>query len=135
MAVGRMLLLAALLILGLLGMHALGGHAAEHPSMSGTAASSVTGHAVGDAAGHAVADAAMHGTAPNETTLEEANSGGHGAQAGIACVLALLVGLLLLIRPSGWRSPQPVEASEGRSAPASAPLAPPSLHVLCISRT
>ena len=128
--VGRRVLQGALLavvlvggvVLGLLGMHALDTHgtagahamagvsAPEHPSVS-------SAHAAGGA----------------ETAIAPADAAGDG---GAACVLALLGGLLLLLRPSRIALAGPLlRALRSSVDAAAAPLRPPSLHVLCISRT
>lgn len=133
-----MLLLAVLLIVGLLGMHALGGHPAEHSGEHPVAAGVADPASAAEA--HMIADAAPQGAVTGPGFVAEPDpvaepGGDHAAAAGVACVLALLAGILLLIRPEGWRSPQFGAVFAVGPAPASAPVDPPSLHLFCISRT
>lgn len=132
---GRRMLQGALLavvlvggvLLGLLGMHALdthgtGGHATGGHGVSTSA--SVSGPS--PVAHPAVAYSQAASVAPADPT-----DGG-----GAACVLALLGGLLLLLRHPGSVVFDPV--GRPRRSPRAAATArprPPSLHVLCISRT
>ena len=122
------------IIAGLLAMHSLN----AHPSTTGHADTVAIDTTTPAAAGHH--DAAV---APGPAT-QDASSGcvdcGDHDMAWMACVLALLVAVLLLTRPgNGWRTP--VAAAGGLTNrtirwPAQAhALPPPSLTVLCISRT
>lgn len=84
----------------------------------------------------------LHTTA--STTVPEADEEhcaagceSHSA-AAMMCVLALLVGLLLIALPRASRTLRPVIpwlAEKGRRGPPLRMLPPPSLHVLSISRT
>ncbi len=130
--VGRRVLQGALLavvlvggvVLGLLGMHALDTH--------GTAgAHAMAGHAVSAPEHPSVSSA--HAAGGAETAIAPADPAHDG---GAACVLALLGGLLLLLRPSRIALAGPLlRALRSSVDAAAAPLRPPSLHVLCISRT
>lgn len=113
-------------VVGLLGMHALNTHGSANPHTVVTHAAAAT---VSSAPHHASETRA-------ETTAKTAmpSEAGHGA--GAVCVLALLGGLLLLLR----RPSHALSDASGCMPPVrafrSAPLPrPPSLHVLCISRT
>lgn len=124
----RGVLLAVVLVtgvvLGLLGMHALDTH--------GTPG----GHTL---AGHS-APALAHTSASDSPASDAADTavvpGDPAGDGGAACVLALLGGLLLLLRPSRLIGTGPLLRALRSPVDASAgPLRPPSLHVLCISRT
>lgn len=110
------------IVVGLLGMHALNTHGSANPHTVVTHAAAATVSSAPHHASEIPAEAAM----PSEA--------GHGAAA--VCVLALLGGLLLLLRrPSLALSDAPgcmLPVRAFRSAPLPRP---PSLHVLCISRT
>lgn len=116
------------IIVGLLAMHSLNAHTATDAGHQTTAtASAATG--TGD-----------HHTGTTATDEPCADCGsGHCTMLAMACVLALLATVLLLVRPSAvmrWLSilprPRPSVASALFTGPA---LRPPSLTVLCISRT
>lgn len=129
---GRRVLQGALLVvvlvggvvLGLLGMHALDTH--------GTAgAHAMAGHAV--TAPENPSGSSAHAAGGAETTIAPGDPAGDG---GAACVLALLGGLLLLLRPSRGALAGPLlRVLRSPAEVAAAPLRPPSLHILCISRT
>ncbi|MEO2118748.1 MAG: DUF6153 family protein, partial [Microbacterium sp.] len=76
-------------------------------------------------------------TATDEPCADCGN--GHSTMLAMACVLALLVTVLLLVRPGAamrWLSILPRPRSSVASALFTGPaLRPPSLTVLCISRT
>lgn len=128
-------LLVAAVIVGLLAMHTLNLHgtaAAEAPASMSMAASEPA-HA-----SHSPATAAASGDAQSERSVSCAgcSADDHSGMAMI-CVLALLLAMLLLIPPGVLRrGPGTVlrtplaEVVLARLAPR-----PPSLHVLCISRT
>ncbi|GAT74604.1 hypothetical protein MHM582_3109 [Microbacterium sp. HM58-2] len=144
--------LAAALMLGLLGMHVLGGHESAHGSsgagghadalaapaahahLDGVAAPprQPAGAPASDDAAHAE-DAAEHA----EVAAAPATCAGCADLPALtaACVLALLGGILLLVLPAGWRMPSPPVLPLTRvRADVVRPRAP-SLHILCISRT
>ncbi|WP_243233669.1 DUF6153 family protein [Microbacterium sp. CIAB417] len=116
------------IIVGLLAMHSLNAHTATDAGHQTTAtASAATG--TGD-----------HHTGTTATDEPCADCGsGHSTMLAMACVLALLATVLLLVRPSAvmrWLSipprPRPSVVAALSTRPA---LRPPSLTVLCISRT
>lgn len=112
-------MLTAGVLLGLLGMHVLTTHGGQ------------MGHA---AAGHAVTSV-VASDLHDEMVDDVASPGGAGAVVGVACVLALLGGLILLLGPRPGGVPELVPRtpllSRGRDVPRGRT---PSLHVLCISR-
>lgn len=127
---GRRVLQGALLVivlvggvvLGLLGMHALDTHGTP-------GAHAVAGHT---APAHPAASAAHEAGGADEAVVP----GDPVHDGGAACVLALLGELLLLLRPSRALLTGPLlRALRSPVEAAAAPLRPPSLHVLCISRT
>ncbi len=156
--------LAVALMLGLLGMHVLGGHESAHASSgagghadalaapaahahpdgvvppphqpAGAPASDADAHA--DAAVVPASYAAEHGSAaaPADAVAPATCAGCADLPAlKAACVLALLGGILLLVLPAGWRMPSPPLLPLTRvRADVVRPRAP-SLHILCISRT
>ena len=115
-------------IVGLLAMHSLNAHTATdtgHPASVTSTASTGSGdhHAGSTATDEACADCGS----------------GHSDMLAMACVLALLATVLSLARPGAvrrWLSilprPRPLAVSALFVRPA---LHPPSLTVLCISRT
>ena len=117
-----LIVLTAALIVGLLAMHAL-----TPPAGNASPAAAVSVHEVGAAHGH---DAP-----PADDGCPDC--GGHDAMLAMACVLALLVVSLLFLLPRAGIS---WGAVFGRAGPlmvavqAALPR-PPSLLVLCISRT
>lgn len=134
----RMLLLAVLLLAGLLGMHTLGGHGSAHGEVlearsSATAEEdAVPTHTAHASTARVGADARLSTADAHPACLGcDAVAGG----AGAACVLALLAGILLIVPPVCWRGPGLLPLRPAGPPPASAPDAPPSLILLCISRT
>lgn len=145
--------LAAGVILGLLAMHSLNSHAtaAGHGDtvVVGHGGTVVVGHSdvahsetvVGTADGadgEVTAASAGAPGLPSETACATC-SDGHD-MAWTACVLALLVAIVLLARPAAWwRKVRQVLDRRGRALrsflDARDTLDPPSLTVLCISRT
>jgi hypothetical protein len=114
--------LTAALIIGLLAMHAL-----NHP----------TAHAEPAAAVSVQESGAAHGHDAPTTDAGCPDCGGHDAMLAIACVLALLVVSLLFLLP---RASVDWGGVVGRAGPLfvagrAALSRPPSLLVLCISRT
>lgn len=128
-------LLVAAVIVGLLAMHTLNLHgtpAADTPSAMSMAASDPA-----PASPHA-ADGHGSGSSQDERSMSCAGCGtdDHSGMA-MMCVLALLLVLLLLVPPRVLRGGA---GTVPRTAPAEILIArllprPPSLHVLCISRT
>ncbi|WP_404312483.1 DUF6153 family protein [Agrococcus terreus] len=128
----------ALVIAGLLGMHAMGASASGHGSAVPTAVGAATG-----AGGHGTVDHGAMDHAASDPSTSAAQQDAQPAPAehdhiAIACVLALLVGLLVLtaplraatqpllaLRPTRIRTPAAVQLD----------LPPPSLERLSISRT
>ena len=109
-------------LLGLLGMHALDTH--------GTPGAHGIAHVAPSTAASPLVTAAAPPAPPS------ADPGPASGDAGAACVLALLGGILLLLRRpvAAWGAlpaRQPVPRLGGRAPRAR----PPSLVVLCISRT
>jgi hypothetical protein len=115
--------LTAALIIGLLAMHALSSPAAH----AEPAAAAVSVHESGAAHGH---DAPLTDTGCPDC-------GGHDAMLAMACVLALLVVSLLFLLPRAGASWGVVFGRAGPLLVAgrAALSRPPSLLVLCISRT
>ncbi|MGX9349144.1 DUF6153 family protein [Microbacterium sp. KNMS] len=128
-------LLAAAVVLGLLAMHTLNMHgtaAAHAPAAISVSASDAVG------AHHATAGAhESSGTASDVGgTCADCGGGDHLGMA-MACVLALLLVLLILVPPRllpGWMHTAPRPPLVARFIDRLLPRAP-SLHVLCISRT
>jgi hypothetical protein len=123
-----MIAITAGIVAGLLAMHSLNTHATStgHPDTVTTAA----------AGSHHAHDAAPVGEAAAGECGDCA--GGHDTMMWMACVLALLATVLILARISrSWQTPDPERGSPTVLLwPARrAPVHPPSLHVLCISRT
>lgn len=117
-------LLVGGIVLGLLGMHALDTHGTP-------GAHAMAGHAAPVPA-HPSASA-VHAVSVAEAAVAPDDSAGDG---GAACVLALLGGLLLVLHPTRAAVIAPLlRTLRVRAGAAAAPLRPPSLHVLCISRT
>jgi len=117
-------------IFGLLAMHSMNTH--TMPSGHSETIAVAPAHADAHPA-HASGDAAAMDEAGCATCSDD-----HG-MSWMACVLALLIAVVLLTRPSAWwravaHSPgTPVSRLHLRDA--LHPLRPPSLTVLCISRT
>ncbi|MDJ1114109.1 DUF6153 family protein [Microbacterium dauci] len=131
-AVARTLLLliavTGAVIVGLLAMHSLNAHTATDTGHQATVTTA------------AAAGAGDHHSGATATDEPCADCGsGHSDMLAMACVLALLATVLLLIRPGAvrrWLSilprPKPSVIAALTARPA---LPPPSLTVLCISRT
>ncbi len=128
-----LLLLIALIgavIIGLLAMHSLNTHATAESGHHATMATDAAGaSAVGDAHGATTVSA-------EESCADCGTS--HSGMLAMACVLALLATVLLLARPRGVQRgfallPRPGPPAVPRAG--SPGLHPPSLTVLCISRT
>lgn len=125
------ILLAASIIVGLLAMHSLNIHAdaaERHDTVAGTSDTVAVSVPLG---AHSAAAA---------TTPECADCGNDGSMAWMACVLALIAAVILLIGPltRWWTAATRPRDSGGRGgwpAQAQALPPPPSLTVLCISRT
>ncbi|MGN7969834.1 DUF6153 family protein [Microbacterium sp. 22296] len=125
----------AAIIVGLLAMHSLNTHATTTGHAGTAPATSVTT----DTAGHHDVPAAVNPAGAAADTSGCADCGDDHAMAWMACVLALLVSVILLARVRiGWRTPARDDELRVVRArwPASAhTVLPPSLTVLCISRT
>ena len=118
--------ITAAIIVGLLAMHSLNSHT-ETPAPT-TAAMHEHG-----AADPGVAD---HGTTQPATDGDCADCGGHASMLAMACVLALLIVSLLLFLPRvGITWGAALRAGPAMIARAAVLARPPSLLVLCISRT
>lgn len=123
-----MIAITAGIVAGLLAMHSLNTHATStgHPDTVTTAT----------ADSHHAHDAAPVGEPAAGECADCA--GGHDTMMWMACVLALLVTVLILARISrSWRTADPDRGSPTVSwwPVRLAPAHPPSLTVLCISRT
>ncbi|MFK4759672.1 DUF6153 family protein [Microbacterium sp. ZW T5_45] len=124
---------AVAVILGLLAMHSVSTHVTASGHARTVAAENGTAHTGGHPAELSVGDS------PGAVPAECANCADDDGMGGIACVLALLVVAVLVVRSTAWR--RPFGSALGRStAPtrhpsAQRPLAPPSLTALCIIRT
>lgn len=137
-------LLVAALILGLLGMHTLNLHgtaAADAPAtaaVTATASSSARQAVAHDSTTHtAMAQAHPSGntTGTTEMTCASCGTDDHASMA-MMCLLALLLALVLLVAPGILRSwPGALFRSALTEVFTARALPPPSLHVLCISRT
>ncbi|WP_431797299.1 DUF6153 family protein [Microbacterium kunmingense] len=127
-----MLLLIALtgaVIVGLLAMHSLNTHTAAE---TGHHATMTTDQTVAGTAGMGDAHAPIA-----EEPCADCGTGDAGMLA-MACLLAVLATLLLIIRPSDaqqWLARLPRPGPLLRGLVEAAPLRPPSLTSLCISRT
>jgi len=116
------------IIVGLLAMHSLNAHTATDTGHQTTVTTSATSSA----------DDHHAGTTATDEPCADCGSG-HSDMLAMACVLALLATVLLLVRPGAvmrWLSilprPRPSRMAALFIRPA---LRPPSLTVLCISRT
>lgn len=133
---GRSLLLliavTAAIIAGLLAMHSLNSH--TEPAAPATA---IAGHEHGAAVDEHVAAAVTGpGTVQPVTDGECADCGGHAGMLAMACVLALLLVALLILVPRGGVSwGVALRAGPALISRAALHPRPPSLLVLCISRT
>lgn len=130
-----LVVVTAAIIVGLLAMHSLNTHATTTGHASAATATSVTT----DASSHHDAPTAANPAGAAADTSACADCGDDHAMAWMACVLALLVSVILLARLRiGWRTPARDDVLRAVQArwPASAhTVLPPSLTVLCISRT
>ncbi|MDQ1123103.1 hypothetical protein [Microbacterium trichothecenolyticum] len=144
----RVLLLTALIIAGLLAMHALNTHgtAAGHGGaiLHGTAVSPHAASTHGAHAGHAAGAAASVSAHEDHRVMSAAMadvvvpSTDH-AMAWMACVLALLGAVILFVVAVGRRLPgaraQQLSSMRTRWSVLAHTLPPPSLALLCIRRT
>jgi hypothetical protein len=132
-------LLVAAVIAGLLAMHTLNLHgtpAAHTPAVSVSAADSGAAHQGGTHEGAARTHVTSGSVHDPGGSCAGCGSDGH-LNTAMACVLALLVALLLLVPPRmlhGWLHVPSRPVSVIRLIGGVRPEAP-SLHVLCISRT
>lgn len=116
------------IVAGLLAMHSLNSHATS------------TGHLDTVTTAPAASHHAQDATPVGEPAAGECDdcAGGHDTMMWLACVLALLVTVLILARITGtWRTTDPERGPLTVSSwpGCLAPVPPPSLIVLCISRT
>jgi len=117
----------AAIIVGLLAMHSLNSHT---ETAAPAIASAMHEHGT---AGPGVTD---HGTTQPATDGDCADCGGHASMLAMACVLALLIVSLLLFLPRvGITWGAALRAGPTLIARATHLPRPPSLLVLCISRT
>ncbi|MFS0731907.1 DUF6153 family protein [Microbacterium sp. 1P10UB] len=130
-----LLLLIALtgaVIIGLLAMHSLNTHTAAETGHHATMATMATTDPSGMSTdSHAGATAAVDDGCPD-------CGSDHSSMFAMACVLALLATVLLLARPTAvrqWLARFPRPGPPAISPPGIPGLRPPSLTVLCISRT
>lgn len=130
-------LLAAAVIFGLLGMHALNLHgmaAADSPA----AASAITVTVAQPTAHHVAADTTHSGGSSADGALHCAgcSTDDHSGMAAL-CVLALLLALLVIVPPRllHGSNPKPARASLSEALGLQPLRRTPSLLVLCISRT
>jgi hypothetical protein len=116
----------AAIIVGLLAMHSLN----SHTETAAPATAAVHEH------GTANPGAADHGTTQPATDGDCGDCGGHASMLAMACVLALLILSLLLFLPRvGITWGAALRAGPALIARAAVLSRPPSLLVLCISRT
>lgn len=124
---------AVAVMLGLLAMHAANSHVTTTDHAHTVAAE------IGSASTGGHPAETSRGDSPGAVPAECANCADDDGAGGMACVLALLVLAFLFVRPAARR--RPLGSALGRTiAPmrhpgAQRPLPPPSLTVLCISRT
>ncbi|WP_246533386.1 DUF6153 family protein [Microbacterium flavescens] len=117
----------AAIIVGLLAMHSLNSH-----TETAAPATAAAMHEHGTAS-VGVTD---HGTTQPATDGDCADCGGHASMLAMACVLALLIVSLLLFLPRvGITWGAALRAGPALIARAAVLPRPPSLLVLCISRT
>lgn len=126
------------IIVGLLAMHSLNSHASANGHGETAAVQTVPGVDV---------DVAAHHTSPGLSTQSDSGSTAVGCadcgatdnMAWMVCVLALLAAVLLVFRPLTWSralvafiagAPSMIWPARAHTLPP-----PPSLNVLCISRT
>ena len=128
-----LLLLIALtgaVIIGLLAMHSLNTHATAESGHHATMATDQGGASV-------MGDAHAATTVSAEESCADCGTS-HSGMLAMACVLALLATVLLLARARGaqsWLALLPRPGPRALPASDSPGLHPPSLTVLCISRT
>lgn len=126
-----LLLLIALtgaVIIGLLAMHSLNTHATGESGHQATMATAQAGANV-------MGDAHTATTVSAEESCADCGTS-HSGMLAMACVLALLATVLLLARGAQqWLALLPRPGPRALPAPDSPGLHPPSLTVLCISRT
>ncbi|KQR26121.1 DUF6153 family protein [Microbacterium sp. Leaf151] len=128
-----LLLLIALtgaVIIGLLAMHSLNTHATAESGHHATMATDQAGASV-------MGDAHAATTVSAEESCADCGTS-HSGMLAMACVLALLATALLLACARGaqqWLALLPRPGPRALPAPDSRGLHPPSLTVLCISRT
>jgi hypothetical protein len=122
-----LIVVTAAIIVGLLAMHSLNSHT---ETAAPAAAAAMHEH---DTTNPGAAD---HGTSQPATDAECADCGGHASMLAMACVLALLIVSLLLFLPRvGITWGAALRAGPALIARAAVLPRPPSLLVLCISRT
>ncbi len=134
---------AVAVICGLLAMHSMNTHAmtSGHGDTVAVGHSDLAAASTGHTAGTDHAGTHLSQSAPGSAAADAGCatcSDDHG-MAWMACVLALLVAVILLARPAGWWR-QLIHALAQPTTPARTHGAlhffkPPSLTVLCISRT
>ncbi|GAA2245890.1 hypothetical protein GCM10010401_19180 [Rarobacter faecitabidus] len=128
------LVIGALAILGLLGMHTI------HRDVGVAAPSALVGHAaiaMTQSEGHASGDSAAHGRASGHDGPVRAcgNCAASTPSLASACTQALWLFVPFLLPPRRWRLRLvEADADEASSIPIAVPRAP-SLDALCISRT
>ncbi|MDF2824673.1 MAG: hypothetical protein K0R68_2081 [Mycobacterium sp.] len=120
--------LIAAVIVGLLAMHSLNTHTAGETGHQSTATAPVT----------TAIDVHHVGSTASDEPCADCGTG-HADMLTMACVLALLAAVLLLVGPRTtalrWLSTQPRPGPLGAAVFPLTLLRPPSLSVLCISRT
>lgn len=122
-------------LIGLFAMHTLGLHGTSVPAPSATVA--VAAHGDASAADHAAGAPHAHAAASHSCPECTDSHAGMAAMC-LSIVLAVAISILLL-RPRlfrRWSVPPPQSLKDlWRPAVTARPPRPPSLHVLCISRT
>ena len=114
------------IIIGLLAMHSLNSH--TETAAPATAAAMLEHGTAGPGS-------ADHGTTQPATDGDCADCGGHASMLAMACVLALLIVSLLFLPRVGIAWGAALRADPALIARAAVLPRPPSLLVLCISRT
>lgn len=125
-----------MIIVGLLGMHTFSSEATGHGTTVGAHSSTAVDHAT-HVDGHIDASAGSALSATCDDACVTGSTGGHSDMLS-ACILALLAGLLLLLRPlfaHRLSSPLRVLMSRLRPAAGATLSRAPSLTFLSISRT
>lgn len=124
------------IIVGLLAMHSLNSHTAPAGHSETSTVQSATGT---DPVSHHDQSGLATPHEPMTTDAGCAECGDAHSMAWMACVLALLAAVLLVFRPLGWSRTSVTAHISAPSTtwPANAHTLPPppSLNVLCISRT